>query len=198
MTELTNEAVEAPDAVESNKHWYIVQTYSGYENKAKQALEDRIRLHGMEEFFEEVYIPTEQVTEVRNGKKRQVTRKVFNSYIFVKMELNDQAWHIVKDTPKVVGFLGGLNNDGRDPQPVPDEQVRQISERIEEGALKTSTSYNFSQGDKVRVIEGNFKDFTGTVEEVNEEKEKLRVFVEIFGRPTSVEFDFDQVTGAEG
>ncbi len=198
MTELTNEAVDAPDAVESNKHWYIVQTYSGYENKAKQALEDRIRLHGMEEFFEEVYIPAEQVTEVRNGKKRQVTRKVFNSYIFVKMELNDQAWHIVKDTPKVVGFLGGLNNDGRDPQPVPDEQVRQISERIEEGALKTSTSYNFSQGDKVRVIEGNFKDFTGTVEEVNEEKEKLRVFVEIFGRPTSVEFDFDQVTGAEG
>lgn len=188
---------ESAQAPESNKHWYIVQTYSGYENKAKQALEDRIRLHGMEEFFEEVYIPTEQVTEVRNGKKRQVTRKVFNSYIFVKMELNDQAWHIVKDTPKVVGFLGGQNNDGRDPQPVPDEQVRQISERIEEGALKTSTSYNFSQGDKVRVIEGNFKDFTGTVEEVNEEKEKLRVFVEIFGRPTSVEFDFDQVTAAE-
>lgn len=171
------------------KEWYIVQTYSSYENKAKAALEERIERFNMSEFFDQVFIPTETVTEVRNGKKRQVTRKFYNGYIFVKMLLNDQTWHIVKDTPKIVGFLGNQ----REPVPVPEEQVRRIEERIEEGQLNTKPSYAFQQGDKVRVIEGNFKDFTGAVEEVNEEKEKLRVFVEIFGRPTSVEFDFEQV-----
>ena len=169
--------------------WYIVQTYSGYENKAKLALEDRIKRLKMVELFEQVFIPTETVTEVRNGKKRQVTRKFYNGYIFVRMTLTDQSWHLVKDTPKIVGFLGNQ----RDPVPVPDEQVRKIEERIEEGEMNTKPTYSFTQGDKVRVIDGNFKDFTGTVEEVQDEKERLRVFVEIFGRPTSVEFEFEQV-----
>ncbi len=173
--------------------WYIVQTYSGYENKAKSALEERIRSAKLHDHFEEVFIPTETVTEVRNGKKRQVTRKFYNGYIFVKMLLNDQTWHVVKNTPKIVGFLGNQ----RDPAPVPESEVRLITEKIEEGKLKSKPSYSFQQGDKVRVIEGNFKDFTGTVEEVNEEKERLRVFVEIFGRPTSVEFEFEQVMTVE-
>lgn len=176
-----------------NMHWYIVQTYSGYENKAKQALEIRIGQNNLEDYFEEVFIPTETVTEVRNGKKRQVKRKFYNGYIFVKMHVTDESWHLVKHTPKIVGFLGNQ----RDPVPVPEDEVKRITERIEEGNLKAKTSYSFQQGDKVRIIEGNFKDFTGNVEEVNDEKEKLRVFVEIFGRPTSVEFDFDQVIAAE-
>ena len=177
----------SPDA--DTKKWYIVQTYSNYENKAKLALEDRIVKLKMQDKFEQVFIPTETVTEVRNGKKRQVTRKFYNGYIFVKMDLDKQTWHVVKDTPKVVGFLGNQ----RDPVPVSEDEVKRIEQRMEEGSSNNKPSYAFRQGDKVKVIDGNFKDFAGTVEEVNEEKEKLRVFVEIFGRPTSVEFDFEQV-----
>lgn len=170
-------------------HWYIVQTYSGYENKAKLALEYRIEQKGFQDFFEEVFIPTEMVTQVRNGKKHQVKRKFYNGYIFVKMHITNESWHLVKHTPKIVGFLGNQS----DPVPVPEHEVKRITERVEEGKLKATTNYSFREGDKVRIIEGNFKDFTGAVEEVNDEKEKLRIFVEIFGRPTSVEFDFDQV-----
>ena len=113
--------------VENEKQWYIVQTYSGYENKAKIALEERIRSSDYPEDFEEIFIPTETVTEVRNGKRREVTRKFYNGYIFVKMNLYDETWHIVKDTPKVVGFLGNQ----RDPVPVPESEVKQITQRIE-------------------------------------------------------------------
>ncbi len=171
------------------KKWYIVQTYSNYENKAKLALEDRIQKLNLQDDFDQVFIPTETVTEVRNGKKRQVTRKFYNGYIFVKMNLNKTTWHAVKNTPKIVGFLGNQ----QDPVPVSEAEVKKIEERMEEGNANARPSYAFRQGDKVKIIDGNFKDFAGTVEEVNEEKERLRVFVEIFGRPTSVEFDFDQV-----
>lgn len=177
----------------AEKKWYIVQTYSGYENKAKIALEERIKTLGFEKDFEEIFIPTETVTEVRNGKRREVTRKFYNGYIFVKMNLSDEAWHVVKDTPKVVGFLGSQ----RDPVPVPESEVKQITQRIEEGKMQTGPQFTFEQGDKVRIIEGNFNDFTGTVEDVDMEKERLKVYVEIFGRPTSVEFDFDQVDAVE-
>jgi transcriptional antiterminator NusG len=177
----------------AEKKWYIVQTYSGYENKAKIALEERIKTLGFEKDFEEIFIPTETVTEVRNGKRREVTRKFYNGYIFVKMNLTDQTWHVVKDTPKVVGFLGSQ----RDPVPVPESEVKQITQRIEEGKMQAGPQFSFEQGDKVRIIEGNFKDFTGTVEDVDMEKERLKVYVEIFGRPTSVEFDFDQVDAVE-
>lgn len=181
------------DKITPEKHWYIVQTFSNYENKAKLALEQRIETSGREDAFDEIYIPTETVVEVKNGKRRERQRKFYKGYIFVKMMLDDETWHIVKNTPKVVGFLGNQ----RDPVPVPEHEVKGIAEKIEEGSLKTEPQYSFSQGDIVRVVEGNFADFTGTVEEVNEEKEKLKVFVEIFGRPTSVEFDFDQVEDAE-
>lgn len=174
--------------------WYIVQTYSGYENKARLALEERIKRNGMEDSFEEIYIPMEIVSEMRAGKRRDVHRKVYNGYIFVKMVLTDKTWHVVKDTPKIVGFIGGSQMM---PHPVPESEVKQIEKRIEEGTISSGPSFTFSQGDKIRVIEGNFKDFTGTVEEVDDEKQRLKVFVEIFGRPTSVEFNFDQVDAAE-
>lgn len=179
---------------EESKEWYIVQTFSGYEDKAKQALEQRIQAEGVDDDFEEIYIPTETVVEVKNGKRREKEKKFYNGYIFVKMTLSDEAWHTVKNTPKVMGFVGG--NQTR-PSPVPESEVKQISDRIEEGTLSAEPTYSYQQGDKIRVVEGNFKDFTGTVEEVHEDKEKLRVFVEIFGRPTSVEFDFDQVEAVE-
>lgn len=178
----------------SEKQWYIVQTFSNYENKAKIALEQRIKAEKIEDEFEEIYIPTETVVEVRNGKRREREKKFYNGYIFVKMNLSDRAWHVVKNTPKIVGFVGGSE---RKPAPVPESEVKQISERIEEGTLTAEPTYAYQKGDKIRVVEGNFKDFTGTIEEVQEEKEKLRVYVEIFGRPTSVEFDFDQVEMAE-
>jgi transcriptional antiterminator NusG len=178
---------------EIQKQWYIVQTYSGYENKAKLALEERIRTANLQHLFDEIFIPIEMVTEIRNGKKRQTPRKLYNSYIFVKMALNDNTWHLIKDTPKIVGFVGNQKT----PVPVPEHEVKKINETIEESKLKTKTAYAFHQGDKIRVIEGNFKDFMGIVEEVHEEKEKIRVFVEIFGRPTSVEFDFQQVITVE-
>ena len=175
---------------QSEKKWYIVQTYSNYEKKAKVALEQRIKSSGREDAFEEIYIPTETVVEMKNGKRKEKERKFYKGYIFVKMLLDEETWHIVKDTPKVVGFVGGSS---RNPSPVPESEVKGIANKIEEGSLKAEPQYSFQQGDKVRIIEGNFADFTGTVEEVNEEKKKLKVFVEIFGRPTSVEFDYDQV-----
>jgi transcription termination/antitermination protein NusG len=181
-------------AADNTKQWYIVQTFSGYENKAKIALEERIRANKAEDDFEEIYIPTETVVEMRNGKRRERQKKFYNGYIFVKMNLSDEAWHIVNNTPKIVGFVGGSD---RKPTPVPESEVKKISDRIEEGTLTAEASYSYQKGDKIRVVEGNFKDFTGTIEEVQEDKEKLRVFVEIFGRPTSVEFDFDQVEIAE-
>lgn len=179
---------------EQKKEWYIVNTFSNYENKAKLALEQRIAASGRAEAFEEIYIPTETIVEVKNGKRRERTKKFYKGYIFVKMLLDDETWHIIKDTPKVIGFVGGSQ---RKPMPVPETEVKGIEEKIEEGTLRAEPTYSFSQGDKVRITEGNFADFTGTVEDVNPEKEKLKVFVEIFGRPTSVEFDFDQVEEAD-
>ncbi|MBA2662454.1 MAG: transcription termination/antitermination protein NusG [Bradymonadaceae bacterium] len=181
-------------AQESVKHWYIVQTYSGFENKAKLALEERIRNAGVQDDFEEIYIPTETIVETKNGKRRERHRKFYNGYIFVKMNINDKSWHVVNDTPKVVGFLG---SNQREPIPVPESEVKQITSLIEAGNLKASAAHKFEKGDKVRVAEGNFKDFLGVVEEVNEEKEKLRVFVEIFGRPTLVDLDFTAVAAVE-
>lgn len=177
----------------SEKKWYIVQTYSGYENKAKAALEERIKTSGFADKFEEIFIPMETVVEMRNGKRREVKRKFYNGYIFVKMELDDNTWHTVKNTPKIVGFVGGSQTK---PTPVPEHEVKQITQRIEEGTMNAKTQVNYAQGDKVTIMEGNFKDFTGTVEEVDEEKERLKVYVQIFGRPTSVEFSFKEVRAA--
>ena len=171
------------------KHWYVVHTYSGYEQKAKKALEERIRQHGVEQFFEQVLLPQESVVEVKKGVKKTTKRHFFPGYILVRMELNEATWHIVKGTPKVTGFVGGSMS----PPIVPDEEVARITSQIEEGTLKPKQKVEFEKGENVRVTSGPFSTFTGVVDEVHEAKGKLRVLVSIFGRSTPIELDFTQV-----
>ena len=168
--------------------WYVVQAYSGYENKVKLSLLERIKQAGMEEQFGEILIPKENVQETRGGNKRVTSRNFYPGYIFVQMNLSDQSWHLIKDTPKVSGFVGG-----RHPSPVPQGEINAIQQQVEEGAAKPKPRVVFEQGDHVRVIDGAFANFTGTIEEVNPDKQKVRVLVSMFGRDTPVELDFMQV-----
>lgn len=170
--------------------WYIVHVYSGYENKVKAALEERIATSSAEDMFGEVMVPTEQVVELVKGKRRESSRKFYPGYILVNMELTDETWHIVNNTAKVTGFLGGRSK----PSPLTDEEANQILNRMEAGKLKPQPKFFFEAGDEIRVIDGPFANFNGTVEEVNPEKGKIRVLVSIFGRSTPVELDFVQVT----
>lgn len=173
----------------SSKHWYVVHTYSGYEQKAKKALEERIKQHNVEQFFEEVLLPQENVVEMKKGVKKTTKRQFFPGYILVRMELNDTTWHIVKGTPKVTGFVGGSMK----PPIVPDAEVERITSQIQEGTLKPKPKVEFEKGETVRVTSGPFSTFAGLVDEVNEGKGKLRVLVSIFGRSTPIELDFTQV-----
>jgi len=169
--------------------WYIVHTYSGFEKKVKQNLEERIRTLGQQESFGQILVPTEQVVELRKGQKRTSSRKFYPGYILVQMELNDETWHTVRNTAKVTGFVGGEVN----PTPIPDEEAERIINQMEEGVSRPKPKYRFEEGDEVRVIDGPFSNFQGIVEELKPEKEKLRVLITIFGRPTPVELDFIQV-----
>ncbi len=170
-------------------HWYVVHTYSSFENRVKLSLEERISTAGMEEYFEDILIPEEDVVELKKGEKKTTKRKFFPGYILVKMELNDDTWHLVKNTPKVTGFIGA--NDR--PTPIPDDDVQVLKTRIDEGTLKPKPKFQFEVGDHIRVIDGPFTNFDGVVDEVKPEKGKLRVIVSIFGRSTPVELDFIQV-----
>ena len=169
--------------------WYVVHTYSGFENKAKAALEDAIRRYGLEPKFGEVLVPTEKVVEVKDGQKKTTTRKVFPGYIFVHMEIDNETWHVVKSTPKVTGFIGG----SRTPPPIPEAEVRRITNQMAADEVKPKSVMEFERGEEVRIIEGPFATMKGRVEEVNQARGKLRVMVSIFGRPTGVELDFTQV-----
>ncbi len=169
--------------------WYVVHVYSGFEHKVKLALEENISNSGCFDKFGEILIPTEHVVELVNGKKRESSRKFYPGYILVNMELNDETWHIVNSTAKVTGFLGGKNK----PTPISDREAAQILDRMEQGKNKPQPKYFFEIGDEVRVIDGPFTNFNGTVEESNPEKGKVKVFVSIFGRATPVELDFVQV-----
>ena len=171
------------------QHWYVVNTYSGYENRAKKNLEERIRSLGKGEFFSEILVPTETVVELVKGKRKTSQRKIFPGYILVKMELNEETWHIVKDTPKITGFAG----DGTKPIPISGKEVEGILSQMKEGVSKAKPKVSFSIGDSVRVIDGPFANFIGTIEEVKPEKRKLKVLVSIFGRATPLELDFIQV-----
>ncbi|NLH47710.1 MAG: transcription termination/antitermination factor NusG [Myxococcales bacterium] len=173
--------------------WYVVHTYSGYEAKAKQAIEERMKAHGLGENLEEILIPSEQVVEMVKGSKRTTTRKFFPGYLLVKMEMNERTYHVVKSTPKVTGFVGGAKN----PPPVPEEEVRRITRQISEGSLRPVPKVEFEKGETVRITEGPFANFTGLVDEVKPDKGKLRVMVSIFGRTTPVELEFFQVEKAE-
>jgi transcriptional antiterminator NusG len=169
--------------------WYIVHVYSGFENKVKAALEERIELSSDPDKFAEVLVPTEEIVELVKGKRKTSSRKFYPGYILVRMELDDETWHVVSDTAKVTGFLGGRNN----PTAISDEEADQILHRMEAGKLKPQPKYFFESGDDIRVIDGPFTNFNGTVEEVNQEKGKIKVLVSIFGRSTPVELDFVQV-----
>lgn len=169
--------------------WYVVHTYSGFENKAKSNLEERIKALGQEEYFGRILVPTEQVVELKKGQKKTSSRKFYPGYILVEMALNDETWHTVKGTGKVTGFVGG----GVKPAPIPTEEAERIISQMEEGVGRPKPKYKFEEGDEVRVIDGPFSNFQGVVEEVKQDKEKLRVLIAIFGRSTPVELDFIQV-----
>jgi transcriptional antiterminator NusG len=169
--------------------WYVVHTYSGYENKAKAALEERIKSLKKEQFFSEVIVPEENVIELVKGQKRTTKRRFFPGYILVKMILNDESWHIVKNTPRITGFVG----DKVKPLPVPESEVQKMTNRIAEGQVKPRPRISFAEGENVRVVDGPFSNFNGVVEEVNMDKGKVKVLVSIFGRSTPVELDFIQV-----
>lgn len=169
--------------------WYIVHTYSGFENKVKKNLEERIKTIGQEQYFGKILVPTEQVVELRKGEKKTSSRKFYPGYILVQMVLNDDTWHTVRNTAKVTGFVGGEFK----PTPVSDEEAERIIHQMEEGVSKPKAKYSFEEGDEVRVVDGPFTNFQGVVDEMKPDKEKLRVLITVFGRPTPVELDFIQV-----
>jgi transcriptional antiterminator NusG len=172
------------------KQWYVVHAFSGFEKQVARSLEEHIRNAGMEEFFGEIMVPTEEVVEMKGGQKRTTQRKFFPGYVLVKMEMNDDTWHLVKSVPKVTGFIGGTATK---PAPISEKEAQAILQQVQEGVEKPRPKFSFEPGELVRVIDGPFADFNGTVEDVNFEKSKLRVSVSIFGRMTPVELDFSQV-----
>lgn len=182
-------SVEPGAPTDSGKKWYVVHTYSGYENKARQALSERIKREGMDEQFGQILIPTEEVVEMKQGKRRTSKRKFFPGYMLVEMMMNEATWYLVKSTPKITGFVGGTTK----PPAIPDNEVRKITSQIAEGAERIKPKVSYDKGDSVRVVDGPFTNFNGVIDEVDQEKGKLRVLVSIFGRATPVEMDFVQV-----
>lgn len=170
--------------------WYVVHAYSNYENKVKLALEEKIELEGVSDLFGKVLVPTEEVVEMRMGQQRKSERKFFPGYVLVQMELTDDTWHLVRNIPRVLGFIGGTSDR---PAPISDKEANAILNRVEDGVNKPRPKVLFEVGEVLRVIDGPFKDFNGNVEEVNYEKSKLKVSVLIFGRATPVELSFGQV-----
>jgi transcriptional antiterminator NusG len=173
----------------AQRKWYIVHTYSGFEERVRETLRQRADAMGMGEGFGDIKIPTETVVEYKDGKKREVQRKFFPGYILVEMEMTDAAWHVVKNTPKVTGFVGA----GSKPTPLSKEEVEQILDQVKTAAESPKPKYSFEKGDHVRINEGPFASFNGVVDEVNVDKNTLKVMVTIFGRATPVELDFLQV-----
>jgi len=175
------------------QQWYVVHAYSNYEHKVKSSLEERIKRYGLEEKFGDILVPTEEVVEMREGQKLRSERKFFPGYVLVKMEMDDETWHLVKEVPKVLGFIGGSSDR---PAPITEKEADAILNRVQEGVDKPRPKVLFEPGEVVRVIEGPFNDFNGVVEQVNYDKSKVRVAVQILGRSTPVELDFGQVEKA--
>lgn len=173
--------------------WYVVHAYSGFEKKVAAALRERVALYGMEDRFGEILVPTEEVVEIKGGQKRKSERKFFPGYVLVQMELDDETWHLVKETPRVMGFIGGKADK---PAPITDREAETILQRVHDSEDKPRPKTVFEAGEVVRVVDGPFNDFNGVVEEVNYEKSRLRVSVSIFGRSTPVELEFTQVEKA--
>jgi len=175
------------------KRWYVVHAFSGFEKQVQRSMAERIARVGMEDSFGEILVPTEEVVEMKGGQKRRSDRKFFPGYVLVEMEMNDETWHLVKEVPKVMGFIGGTSDN---PAPITEKEANTILSRVQEGVDKPRPKILFEPGEMVRVVDGPFNDFNGTVEEVNYEKSRLRVAVLIFGRSTPVELDFHQVEKA--
>ena len=172
------------------KRWYVVHAYSGFEKSVQRALVERVARDGMQDFFGQILVPVEEVVEMRNGQKSITERKFFPGYVLVEMEMNYDTWHLIKSTPKVTGFVGGTANK---PTPISEKEVDKIMQQMKDGVDKPRPKVLFEVGEMVRVKEGPFTDFNGSVEDVNYEKSKIRVSVTIFGRATPVELDFGQV-----
>jgi transcriptional antiterminator NusG len=190
VTEAKEEAPAAAAPKGKGKRWYIIHAYTGFEQKVAAAIREEALRKGLSDSFEDVVVPTEEIVEVRRGKKVQAERKFFPGYVLAKMDMNDATWQLVKTTDKVAGFLGG---NGRRPQPITDAEAAAIFSRVEEGVAAPKRAVSFEIGEQVKVIDGPFDSFIGVVEDIDDEKEKLKVSVSIFGRPTPVELEFNQV-----
>lgn len=175
---------------EQKKRWYVIQAYSGFEGRVAQSLREYIKLHNMEDQFGDVLVPTEEVVEVRSGQRRRSERKFFPGYVLVQMLMNDATWHLVRSVPRTMGFIGGTSDR---PAPISDKEADAILNRLQQVGDKPRPKTMFEPGELVRVNEGPFADFNGVVEEVDYEKNRLKVSVSIFGRATPVELDFNQV-----
>ena len=173
----------------SDKRWYVLHTYSGHEKRVKKSLEDYIRMQSREEMFGDILVPTEEVVEMRSGQRRTMERNFYPGYVFIEMEMTPDAWHLVNSIPHVSSFIGG-----KEPTPISEHEAQIIKDQVQAGANNPRPRYYFQPGELIRVTDGPFEDFNGTVEDVNYEKSKLRVSVAIFGRSTPVELDFSQVT----
>ena len=169
--------------------WYVLHVYSGFEQKVKDAIMEKAKKQGLEESIHEIMVPKEEVTEIKRGKRVNTERNVFPGYVMIKMELSDDAWHLIKDTPKVTGFVGGATN----PPSLPESEVLGITRQVSDGVLKPKPKISFERGETVRIVDGPFTSFSGVVEEIHPEKGKLRISVSIFGRATPVELEFVQV-----
>ncbi len=174
------------------KKWYVIHAYSGYENRVKLTLEQRIKQYGLQDMFAEVVVPTEQVVEMVKGKRRTSQRKFFPGYVLVKMDMTEETWHLVKGTPKVTGFVGGGDRVAAT-RSISEDEANSLLARIAEGEMRPQPKVLFEVGESVRVMEGPFANFTGSVDEISPEKGKVRVLVSIFGRPTPIEIEFGQL-----
>ncbi|MEK7846374.1 MAG: transcription termination/antitermination protein NusG [Nitrospinota bacterium] len=170
------------------KKWYVVHTYSGYESKVKAGMEERLRMSGMENKVSQILIPTEDIVEIRGGKKKISSRKYFPGYVMVEMDMDDDVWYVIKNTPKVTGFLGGTK-----PTPLENEEVNRLLEQLRGETTKPKLKVIFEKGETVRVIDGPFANFSGVIDEMNIDKGRVRVMVTIFGRPTPIELEFPQI-----
>jgi len=191
MDEEQNTAGPVADVSSANPNmkWYIIHTYSGFEKKVRESLESRIQAFGLQEKIGKVLIPTEPVTEIRGGKKYTVERMFYPGYVLVQMDMDDHVWHVVKSTPRVTGFVG----TGQQPTPLSDDEVNQIVYRVDTGKDKPKVKVKFEKNETVRITDGPFANFNGTVDDINEDRETLKVMVTIFGRATPVELEFGQV-----
>lgn len=170
--------------------WYVVHAFSGFESHVKRSLEERVIRYGLQDRFGQILVPTEEVVEMRDGQKRNTTRKFFPGYVLVQMEMDDETWHLVKDVPRVMGFIGGTSDR---PAPITEKEAQSILDRVQEGSERPRPKVLFEAGEVIRITDGPFNDFNGVVEEVDYEKNRLRVAVLIFGRSTPVDLEFSQV-----